>query len=51
MFILGNIFYSLAENAKYIHQYLGVAFLVIGRGLLGIGGAWLMSRKFLSLNI
>lgn len=51
IFILGNVFYSLAENAKYFHQYLGVAFLVIGRGLLGIGGARLMSRKFLSINI
>jgi hypothetical protein len=41
----------LAENAKDIHEYVGVAFLVIGRGLMGIGGARLMSRKFLSMNI
>lgn len=51
IFILGNVFYSLAETVKYIHEYLGVAFIIIGRGLLGIGGARLMSRKFLSLNI
>ena len=51
IFILGNVFYSLAENAKFYHKYLGVAFLVIGRGLMGIGGARLVSRKFLSINV
>ena len=51
IFILGNVFYSLAENAKDINKYLGIGFLVMGRGLLGIGGARLMSRKFLSINI
>jgi MFS family permease len=51
IFIFGNVFYSLAENAKKYNEYLGVAFIIIGRGLLGIGGARLMSRKFLSLNI
>ncbi len=56
IFILGNISYFLTEfpksnNTQNKMSIAGVVLLVIGRGLMCIGGARLMSRKFLSLNI
>lgn len=43
--------YFLTESIKDLGQIYGIISLVIARGLIGIGGARLMSRKFLSMNI
>lgn len=50
MLFLGNLFYYLAESFKS-NQNLGVAFLIFGRMIFGIGGSRLMTRKYLAINI
>lgn len=49
---LGDLFYYLAETVNQKHSStVGVIFIVIGRVLIGFGGARLMIRKFMAINI
>lgn len=49
--IFGNLFYYLAETIKYKSNMLAIIFLIIGRAFIGIGGARLITRKFLAINV
>lgn len=48
--IVGNLIYYLAEKVKS-SKGAGIAFLIIGRFLLGAGGARMMTRKYVSVFV
>ena len=48
---LGDLFYYSAESVKGWGTGYGVGALVVGRMMLGFGGARLMTRKFIAINI
>lgn len=48
--VIANSFYVLAESLKS-NNVLAISCLLLGRALIGIGGARLLTRKFVAVNV
>ena len=51
LMIIGNVLYFVAAKYEYTDKSMGIIVLVIARVLIGMGGARLLTRKYIVMNV